>query len=554
MSDVADRPDTPARSGARAFARLDTSMIGMRRPAANEQADKAASVAPAPALAPEPQPEVAAPASRLPPAAVAAMQRGVAAAAAQQVETVTLNKIGDFLELDFGRIFTWLRRGMLLAAILAVIGAVAGGVYAVVTPPKYTVSTDILIDPANLQALPDDLYQQPGQVDNALLNAGSKFRVLTSLNVLSRVVDELDLASDKEFYDPTPSFSLSSLIPGSADNSVPNPRLAALGALAKRVTAKADEKSFVATLFVSSESSDKSIRISDAVVRSFQTELAGAESAGASRTADALNDRLNELKASVKDAEEKVEAYKRAHNLAASSGELVNNQALTQLNAQVVTAQAAVISAQSSYDELVAAGASANTAETQASASLASLRSQVAGLKSQLDSQSTIYGPRHPTIVKLNTELAAAQGELNAEVGRIVAAAKVTLDQAKSDLQALTDKADGLKTNVFSDNEALVALRELERDAASKTTIYEAFLSRAKQVAEREQIDTTNVRVISSAVPAAARSWPPRTVVMLGVGAAGGFALGMLIAVAFGIRRDLRQGQPARRIGAAVAA
>ena len=191
-----------------------------------------------------------------------------------------------------------------------------------------------------------------------------------------------------------------------------------------------------------------------------------------------------------------------------------------------------------------------NTADTQASASIVALRSQVASLKSQLDSQSTIYGPRHPTIVKLNTELAAAEAELSAELGRIVSAAKVTLDEAKSGLQALTDKADALKTNVFSDNEALVALRELERDAASKTTIYEAFLSRAKQVAEREQIDTTNVRVISTAVPPADRSWPPRTAVMLGAGAAGGFAFGMLIAVFFGMRRDLRQA-PARRAVAA---
>lgn len=527
MSDVADRPDTPARSGARAFARLDTSLIGTRRPV-RPTAEPMAKATPANDAAP-----------------VAAFEPGA------QVETVTLNKIGDFLELDFGRLFTWLRRGMLLGLILAAIGGVAGGIYAMVATPKYTVSTDILIDPANIQALPDDIYQQPGQVDSAVLNAGSKLRVLTSGNVLARVVDELNLVDDKEFYDPTQGFSLGSLIPGSADKEAADPKLAALASLTRKITAKADEKSFVASLFVSTESSDKSIRISDAVVRAFQAELATAESAGASRTASELNQRLDQLKADVKDAEEKVEAYKRANNLAASSGELVNNQALTQLNAQVVTAQAAVITAQSSYDELVEAGASANTAGTQASASIVALRSQVAGLKSQLGSQSTIYGPRHPTIVKLNTELAAAQAELNAEIGRIAAAAKVTLDQAKADLQALTDRADTLKTNVFSDNEALVALRELERDAASKTTIYEAFLSRAKQVAEREQIDTTNVRVISTAVPPPARSWPPRTVVMVGVGAAGGFVLAMLIAVVLGMRRDLRQAAPTRRAAAA---
>ena len=214
MSDVADRPDTPARSGARAFARLDTSMIGTRRPV-RPVAEPMAKATPANDAAP-----------------VAAFEP------APQIETVTLNKIGDFLELDFGRLFTWLRRGMLLGLILAAIGGVAGGIYAMVATPKYTVSTDILIDPANLQALPDDIYQQPGQIDNALLNAGSKLRVLTSGNVLARVVDELNLVDDKEFYDPNPGFSLGSLIPGSAEKEAADPKLAALASLTKKITAK----------------------------------------------------------------------------------------------------------------------------------------------------------------------------------------------------------------------------------------------------------------------------------------------------------------------------
>jgi uncharacterized protein involved in exopolysaccharide biosynthesis len=357
------------------------------------------------------------------------------------------------------------------------------------------------------------------------------------------VVDQLNLSADKEFYDPNPGFSLGALLPAGlvgGDKAEPDPRLAALAALTKKVTTKADEKSFVATLSVSSENPQKSVQIANAIVASFQEELATGESASASRTADSLNQRLDELKGSVKDAEEKVEAYKRAHNLSVSAGELVSNQTLTQLNTRVVDAQSRVIAAQSAYDELMAAGSNASTADTQASATLTALRSKISDLRTELDSQSMINGPRHPTIVKLNSQLAVAQGELGAEIGRIRAAAKVTLDEAKSGLAALTGKADDLKTNVFSDNEALVALRELERDAASKTTIYEAFLSRAKQVAEREQIDTTNVRVISPAVPPTDRSWPPKTVILLVAGAVGGFVSGMLLAVLGGIWRDLK--------------
>jgi polysaccharide biosynthesis transport protein len=540
MSDVTDRPisdsfQKPGRSGASRFARLDSEVTHARREAVSARLHAVARPAAAPSQA--------APAPKAAPVVSRAEMPADNAAQALPVETVTLNKIGDFLELDFGRLFTWLGRGRKLAFGMAVVGAVAGGLYGVFGTPKYTVSADIMIDPANLQVVSDDLFQQPGQADSAVLNAGSKLRVLTSGNVLLRVVDELDLVNDKEFYDPEPGFSLSSLLPFgslSGDKEPADPRLSALAALGKKVATKADESSFVATLTVSSENGQKSVRIADAMVTAFQQELATAEAAGASRTADALNERLDELKSSVKEAEEKVEAYKREHNLVASSGELVSNQTLTQLNTQVTDAQSRVIVAQSAYDELVAAGSNASTADTQASASLASIRARISDLSAQLDSQSMINGPLHPSIVRLTAELNVARGELTAEIGRAVSAAKVTLEEAKSALAALTGKVDDLTTNVFSDNEALVALRELERDATSKTTIYEAFLSRAKQVAEREQIDTTNVRVISPAVPPSDRSWPPKSVILLAGGAIGGFVFGMLIAVLWGIWGDLR--------------
>lgn len=472
-----------------------------------------------------------------------------ASVAPAHVPAVTLNKIGDFLELDFTRVFAWIYAGRKLALVLAATGFLAGVGFGVLAPAKYTVSTDVLIDPANLQVVTNDLFQQPAQVDAALLSAGSKLRVMTSRNVLERVVAELDLANDPEFYDPNPGLSLRALLPAAKEE--PNPQLAALAALGERVATEADETSFVATLLVTTESAEKSIRIADAMVRAFQDELAAAEADSAARTATALNDRLNELKGAVKAAEDRVEAYKREHNLLSTAGELLSAQTMSQLTTQVVAAQSQLISAQSAYDELVAAGTGAVTAETQSSPALTTLRASAGSLTQQLNAQSTIYGPRHPTIVRLRTELAAVNAQVEAEFGRVVAAARARVDEAQAALDALQRKAGDLTGTVFTDNEALVTLRELERDAASSAAIYEAFLARARQVTEREQIDATNVRVISEAVPPPARSWPPRTLLLAILGAVGGLGLGLMIATGIGIGRDLRRPAPRRRLATA---
>jgi len=498
MSDLAS--STPPRSGARAYSRLDYERDWRRAAPANT------------ARAPE------------------------------APTTITLDKIGDFLELDFGRLFVWMRDGFRLAAVLAATGAIVGGGYALLSPPRYTVTTDIMIDPGNLQVVEGDLFNQPGAVDGQLLNAGSKLRVLTSRNVLARVVEDLDLVHDREFYDATPGlFALPSLFGSTAAAPAEDPAVLALKALSAHVSTRADEKSFVASLMVSSEDTGKAIAISDGIVKAFKDELADAEADGAARAADALDGRLDELKADVQAAEEKVQAFRRQNNLSATAdGQLVSTQTMSALNAQVVDAQARLITARTNYDTLLAAGANASPADSAAAASLAALRERAGALQQQLLAQSMIYGPRHPNIVSLSAERDAVAAQLRGEVERVVAAARTAMEEAQANLDALTARADSLTASVFTDNELQVHLRELERDAAAKTAVYESFLSRAKQIAEREQIDTTNVRVISTAVPPAGRSWPPRTVVMVGLGAIGGLFLGLALAIGLGIRQDLR--------------
>jgi len=456
---------------------------------------------------------------------------------------VTLGGIGDFLELDLRRLFFWLRRGTRLAMVLALVGGTIGGGYAVLAKPSYTVSTDILINPSNLQVVPQDsLYTQPDQGDAQLRAVGSKLRVLTSGNVLSRVVDALDLVDDKDFYDPNPSFSLSSLLSfgGKSAAAELDPKVIALNALERDVKTRTDDNSFVAELDVSASSPDKAIRLSGAIVKAFQDELAKEEADGADQAAAALNDRLNTLKAAAADADQKVEAYKRSHNLVATGGQLVTAQSMSQLNSQVVAAQGQVISAQSAYDAVVAAGRNANPSDAVASANLSALREKADSLHQQLEADAQVYGPRHPTILKDKAEYAAVTAQIDAEVGRIVAAAKSSLDQAKASLAALEARQDNLKTGIFTDNEAQVGLDQLQRDAAAKTAVYQSFLSRAQQITQSAQIDSTNVRVISTAVPPSARSWPPRTVLLVGLGVVGGFILGLLLAIVTGALADLR--------------
>ncbi|MEB2844603.1 lipopolysaccharide biosynthesis protein [Rhizobiales bacterium RZME27] len=458
----------------------------------------------------------------------------------QPAQIVTLEKVADFLELDLRRLLVWLKDGLKLIVVFMIFGGVLAATYGMMATRRYTVTVDVLIDPANLQVVTNDLYSQPGQIDGQLLTVVNRMRIMTSGNVLARVVETMKLADDQEFYEPPKPGLLSGLTGKQAE--APDAQLVAIKSLQKKVSVTADDRSFVAHLSVSSEVPDKAIAISKAIVQAFQEELARADADGARRAAAALDERLGQLKRDVLAADEKVEAYRRANNLTAGEdGQLVSSLSLTQLNTQLAAARTRVIDAQVSYNALMKVGTDAVGNQLAVPSGLALLLDRASALRQQVEALRMVYGDRHPSIVRMQAELTAMGDQVRSELTRATNAAKSELDKANSALTTLRTQMTELEGSAFNDNQSQVQLRELQRDATSKAAIYESFLSRTRQITEREQINTTNVRVISEALPPSGRSWPPSTTVLFVLGMMAGLVIGTGLAIARGIFLDLRQ-------------
>ncbi len=435
-------------------------------------------------------------------------------------------------------LIAWLRNGarwIVLALVLAVAAAFA---YAVTATPRYTVYP-ISSGPFHLNVVSDDVFTTNPQRDAQLLEVESKLRILTSRNVLQRVIDEMRLADDPEFVRPTLLDWLKTLI--APRDAKADKELAAMRALSERVEARREERSFVVILKVWSEEPAKAIALSDAIVEAFEAELfqSAAESAG--RVAQNLNERLDELRRNVTEAEKRVEDFRRDNGLQSTNGELVSNQLSSELNTQVLDGQQRFIQAETRYRQMSAAVAEGQTASASVfeSANMTNLRQQYNALQQQIGSMQLTYGERHPRLVAARSERTTLEAAMKDEARRILERAKADFDREQKALDALRGKADDEKSNVFTDNQAQVQLRDLERDARSKAAIYETHLARAQQspnAADRH----TNIRVISRALPPNARSWPPRTLILLIGGALLGLAIGIAAALALGLWKFLR--------------
>jgi uncharacterized protein involved in exopolysaccharide biosynthesis len=299
-------------------------------------------------------------------------------------------------------------------------------------------------------------------------------------------------------------------------------------------------------LSVWSEEPAKAVSISEAIVGAFEDELFRSASESAGRVADNLSQRLDELRRNVTEAERRVEEFRSANGLQTANGELVSNRLSSELNTQVLGAQQRLIEAQSRHAQMSAAIArgQAASADIFDSTAMSGLRTQRNTIEQQIGSIDRTYGPQHPRMIAALSERATLDEAMEREARRILELARTDLAREQAAFDALSAKADEERANVFTDNAALVQLRDLEREARSRAAIYETYLARAQQVGERQQIDATNVRVISPAVPPKARSWPPRTLFLLAAGAILGAIAGFAIAIGLGLWRFLRSPQP----------
>jgi uncharacterized protein involved in exopolysaccharide biosynthesis len=459
---------------------------------------------------------------------------------AEKAEKATLERslnaqVRSLTDIGPADVLLWLRDGLKWIILLAIAGIIAAFVYALTATPRYTAYTDIIVDPSNLNVVSDDVFASNPQRDSQLLEVESKLRVLTSGNVLRQVIADLDLENDPEFNKPgllDPLFRLISGPPAEGSKE-----LGILRALSERVSAQREERSFVVSLGIWTESPEKSVQLADAIVRAFETELFQSSAESAGRVAASLTGRLDELRSAVTEAEERVEQFKRDNRLQSSAGELASSRISSALDTQVLDAQQRLIQAEARYDQMRNSVASrrATTDTIFDSPAMTNLRASYNTLQQQIGALSLTYGARHPRLIALQSERAAIDTAIADEAGRILQSAQTDVDQARTALDELRRKADAERSTVFTNNDAQVRLRELERDAQAKAAVYETYLARTHQITERQQIDTTNVRVISPAVPPKTKSWPPRTIILLAAGAIAGTALGIGLALLLGL-------------------
>jgi succinoglycan biosynthesis transport protein ExoP len=466
----------------------------------------------------------------------------------------------DFIDVE--RLVGMAARQAKVVAVCAIIGLLLGVIYLQTTPKQYTSFASVLID-EGLNKVVDDISaaSQTMQTDASLL---SQIEILSSARLASVVVDKLKLDQNDAFMNPPQSALAKGIgflrgmvgyFRGSSADQIPgmeNVDEATREAMMKtarhdyavlklqsEVLAQRNGRSYVISIGYQAPDPGLATAITKAYADAYLADQLNASFDATERAALWLQGRLTELRESSQQAAMAVEKFRAEHGLAANSdGQLMSDKQLSDLNAQLIVAQADTARASARYQQykaIVDSGSesafndSAIGADQPSSSVIIALKTRYLAVAKRLQDVETNFGKDHPQAVALAKEKADVSAQIFGQLKQLTESYRNDFEVAQARETALRDKISTAAGKSSIDNQSQVKLKELDQQAQALTTLYQTFLSRYEEASQQQSFPVGKVRIISDAsMPLAASS--PRTMRVLALS----LVLGLMLGAGFG--------------------
>ena len=428
--------------------------------------------------------------------------------------------------IDLRHVGAILRRRWMVLCAAMIAAIIVGAAAYLVAEPRYLATAQVALERTAEQVIDVDSVTPTADPDSAAVD--TEVQALRSPELIGRVVDRLRLARDPAFNEAAGQ---------GASTAQPDPigRQRAIGTLLGGLTVKRDGLSYAISVSFEGHTPAQAAQIANALVDDYVSGQAGSKAQATRRAQGFLEERLQDLRTQVLGAERAVADYRAAHNLfAVSEASTVTQQELSGLSTQLAQAKAENAAAQarlSAARAQVRGGRSGEElGDSLDSPVVSQLRAQRAEAAREVAALEKRYGPRHPALVQAQNQLRTADEHIAAEVKRIVANASIQASIAGQRAASLAGSVAQTQGKLASDNEASVRLAELERNAESSRTLYQAFLDRYRQTVAQSGLERSDSYIVSRArVPGAPSS--PNMLIYAAMAVVGGLGIGVLLVV-----------------------
>jgi len=425
---------------------------------------------------------------------------------------------------DFATTYRALIRNWRLISLPLVICTLLTAGYLATSTKKYTATATVLVEP--LQQVNNTDTQANQVVDTAVVD--SQVELIKSQKVLQATVEKLSLADDPELSRRSlidslrHSFFKSPLQPPTPEKT--------LDAVRSLLDVKRVDKTYTINVSFTSKDPEKAALIANAIAEAYKAQLLQYRVEDANATKAWLQGTLADLKAQAIAADVEVQRYKSSNNLITSGGRLINDQQLSQLNEQYISAtvEAARADARLSRlgDIIAQRDITANVPEALSSTIINDLRDKYLKASKREQELEKTLGKNHALVVKLRADIAQYEEQAFQELKRIYESYN---SDAKIAHGRVTELEAALKQRVATssdDNKNLVDLQVREQQSEILRDQYQKSLQEYQRLQERLTFPIANARIITTASKPNFPSQPKMRLVMA-IGMLGGLVLGV---------------------------
>lgn len=246
-----------------------------------------------------------------------------------------------------------------------------------------------------------------------------------------------------------------------------------------------------------------------------------------------LDGRIGDLRNSVLESERTVAEFLMSRRLVESGRNAVIERQFAALSSQLVAAKAAFAEKQTRLAQVYRLRNSEQglgaAKEVRVSPLIQRLEDQRAALQRRLAEHEPNFGERHPRMMNLRAELAAAGQRIEEEQGRIVQELENDVRVSQARIATVAEELEKLDADRLASGQDMVRLRQLKREAEANQRLYETYLVRLKQSdAGRDASSDNTIQIVSSARAPVLPSYP-RKGVIIGLGFVSSLALGLFM-------------------------
>ena len=445
------------------------------------------------------------------------------------------------------------RQRIVIAFVAAVM--IIGVVHIISTPPTYTAETTIMLAPATGEG--SSALENLVEIETAAYNADQYYKtqseILESPVIADYVIRRLGLARRPAFNDDPPKDSFTrmwsstigritgsgntkpripSFIPGQ-DDDVPHALVHRYMAMLKVTLVQGTN---LLKISFATHDPQLSAELAKAHVEGYEQQQNETRSSQSEEARQFLENKLIDIKEQLENSEAALNDYRRRKGIIPGLISLDGKNAVVLdrladlsrnlTNAQVdrigLEAQIAIIR-KHDYNSLPAV---AESVEIQ------TLHKEMNDLYVQEAALSTQFRPDYPPLAKLRSQMDEVQRELNIAIDKVVAEARSSYEAAVEKENELQSEIDRQRAETLNLNDSAAQYAILQREVDTNRELYNAVLTRMKDVAVTSGNRLNNISVIVPAEIPTVPTTPKKArelMLALVLGVSGGIALAFVL-------------------------